>query len=167
MPRPSPSTLPDSVRRIGISTITITSSTHNYDGTPDLPDAFRHLPRRAERKMHAGLAYSRAIVPGLGRARALVEEIVDLARGLGADAGNLGEILERGALDGLERPEMVKQRPLASWADAGDFLQPSLADIAPPPDAVRPDRETVRLVAQPLHEIEHGIARLELERLAP
>ncbi len=32
--------------------------------------------------------------------------------------------------------------------------------------AVRADREAVRLVAQPLHEIQHGVARLQLERLA-
>src|SRR6516162_5192254 len=69
------------------------------------------------------------------------------------------------ALDRLERPEMVEQRALASRADAGDFLQPRLADVAPAPDAVRADREAMRLVAQPLDEIEHRIARLELERL--
>ena len=32
--------------------------------------------------------------------------------------------------------------------------------------AVRADHEPVRLVAQPLDEIEHGVARLELDRLA-
>src|SRR5262249_31803505 len=98
---------------------------------------------------------------------ALVEEVVDLARGLGADPGHLGEIGQRRALDRLERPEMVEHRALAGQADAGDFLQPRLADIAPAPDAVRADREAMRLVAQPLDEIEHRIARLELERLAP
>src|SRR5262245_42838441 len=61
---------------------------------------------------------------------------------------------------------MVQQRPLAGRADAGDFLQAGLADVAPAPDAVRPDCETMRLVALPLHEVEHGIARPELERLA-
>src|SRR5215831_378447 len=99
--------------------------------------------------------------------RALVEEVVDLARGLGADPGHLGEIGQRRALDRLERPEMVEQRALASRADAGDFLQPRLADVAPAPDAVGTDREAMRLVAQPLDEIEHRIARLELERLPP
>ena len=98
--------------------------------------------------------------------RTFVEKVVDLAGGLGADAGHLGKIGQRGALDRLERSEMMEQRPLAGRADAGDFLQPGLADVAPAPDAVRSDRETMRLVALPLHEIEHGIARLELERLA-
>ncbi len=86
--------------------------------------------------------------------RALVEEIVDLAGGLRADAGHLGEIGRRRALDRLERPEMVKQRALAGRADAGDFLQPRLADIAPAADAMRADREAMRLIAQPLDEIE-------------
>src|SRR5712692_3485739 len=99
--------------------------------------------------------------------RALVEEVVDLARGFRADPGHLGEIGQRRALDRLERPEMVEQRSLAGRADAGDFLQPRLADIASAPDAVRTDREAMRLVAQPLDEIEHRIAWLELERLPP
>src|SRR6266481_659803 len=104
--------------------------------------------------------------PPKALSRALVEEVVDLARGLGADPGHLGEISERRALDRLERPEMVEQRALAGRADTGDFLKPRLADVAPAPDAVRADREAMRLVAQPLDEIEHRVARLELERLA-
>src|SRR4029078_7908623 len=61
---------------------------------------------------------------------ALVEKIVDLACGLRADPGHFGQIGERRALDRLERPEMMQQRALARGADAGDFLQPSLPDIA-------------------------------------
>src|SRR5499427_1305983 len=98
--------------------------------------------------------------------RALVKEVVDLARGLGADPGHLGEIGQRRALDRLERTEMVEQRAFAGRADAGDFLQSRLANIAAAPEAVRADGETMRLVAQPLDEIKCGIARLELERLA-
>src|SRR6516164_2676393 len=98
--------------------------------------------------------------------RALVEEVVDFARGLGADPGHLGKIGQRRALDRLERPEMVEQGALAGRADARDLLQSRLADIAAAPDAVRADREAMRLVAQPLDEVEHRIARLELERLA-
>jgi hypothetical protein len=77
--------------------------------------------------MHAGASI---ITPPLRRFRALVEEIVDLARGLRADPGNFGEIGKRRALDRLERPEVVQQRAFARGADAGDFLQPGLADIA-------------------------------------
>src|SRR6266511_4573407 len=105
--------------------------------------------------------------PPKALSRALVEEVVDLARGLGADPGHLGEISQRRALDRLECPEMVEQRALAGRADAGNFLQPRLADVAPAADAMRADREAMRLIAQPLDEIEHGIARLELEWVAP
>src|SRR5262249_48630047 len=96
-----------------------------------------------------------------------MEEVVDLAGGLGADAGHLGEIGERGALDRLERAEVMQQRALAGRADTRDLLQAGLADVAAAAHAVRAHRESMRLVAQPLHEIEYGIARLELERLAP
>src|SRR5260221_4023986 len=98
--------------------------------------------------------------------RPLVEEVVDLGGGLGADPGPLGEIGRRRALDRLERAEMVEQGAFGGRADAGDLLQPRLADVAAAPDAVRADREAMRLVAQPLDEIERRIARLELERLA-
>ena len=40
------------------------------------------------------------------------------------------------------------------------------AHLDPPPRPVRADGEAVRLVAQPLHEIEHRVARLQHERLA-
>src|ERR1700758_5864829 len=98
--------------------------------------------------------------------RPLVEEVVNLARGLGADPGHLGEIGQRRALDRLERAEMVEQGALAGRADARDLLQSRLADVAAAPHAVRADREAMRLVAQALDEIERRNARLELERLA-
>src|SRR5438552_16603726 len=98
--------------------------------------------------------------------RPLVEEVVDLARGLGADPGHFGKISQRRALDRLERAEMVEQGALAGRADARDLLQSRLADVTAAPDAVRADREAMRLVAQTFDEIERRIARLELELLA-
>src|SRR5256886_4155968 len=98
--------------------------------------------------------------------RPLVEEVVDLARGLCADPGHLGKISQRRALDRLERAEMVEQGALAGRADARDLLQSRLADVAAAPHTVRADREAMRLVAQPFDKIERRIARLELERLA-
>src|SRR5262245_25769798 len=82
--------------------------------------------------------------------RLLVKKVVDLARDLCADAGDLGKIGRRGALDRLERSEMMQQRALARGADAGNFLQAGLADVAPPPHPVRADGEAMRLVAQAL-----------------
>src|SRR3954467_10757497 len=72
-------------------------------------------------------------------ARGLVEEIVDLAGGLFIDARHLGEIDERGALDGLERAEVVQQRALAGRPNARNFLQPGLPDVLLSPGAVRAD----------------------------
>src|SRR6266849_6368028 len=102
--------------------------------------------------------------PLAASARALVEEIVDLPGGLGADAWHLGEIGERCSLDRFEGSEVMQECPLAGWAYARDFLQAGLADVASPPLPMRTDRKSMRLVAQPLHKIEHRIARLELER---
>src|SRR6185437_2852111 len=95
-----------------------------------------------------------------------MEKLKDFPGALGADARNLAEIGNRGPLDLLQRAEMVEQRPFARGADAGDFLQAGLADALGPPLAVGADHEAMRLVAQPLDEIEHGVARLELDRLA-
>src|SRR6516165_10431972 len=145
--------------------ITTTASPHNYDGTS-----------RFARASVVQSTWQRCLFPRqskppgrtrrLRRRGALMEKVVDLPRGLGADAGDLGEIGKGGALDRLERPEMVEQRALAGRPDAGNLLQAGLADIAPPPHAVGADGEAMRLVAQPLHEVEHRIARLELEWLA-
>src|SRR5215831_21283874 len=96
-----------------------------------------------------------------------MEKIVDLARGLGIDAGNMFQVGDRGPLDRLEGSEVPQQRALAGRADAGNLLQAGLADVLLALLPVRADREAMRLVAQPLHEIEHRVARLELERLAP
>src|SRR5262245_16866049 len=84
----------------------------------------------------------------------VVEEVINFSCSLGADAGNLGEIRGRGALDRLERPEMLQQRPLAARPDAGDFLQAGFADVLSAACAVRPDGEAVRLVAHALDEVE-------------
>jgi hypothetical protein len=109
----------------------------------------------------------KANAPQQGSSNALVEELVDLARGFGADAGDGGKISQRGTLDRPERAEVTQQRPLAGWADAGNLLQAGFADIALAPRPVRADGETVRLIAQPLDEIEDGIAWRQLERCSP
>src|SRR5712691_232974 len=93
-----------------------------------------------------------------------VEEIVDLAPDLRVDAGDLLEVGNGGALDRPEGAEVAQQRALARRADAGDFLQAGLAQVALAFLPMRADREPMRLVAQPLDEVEHRIARLELER---
>src|SRR6202012_268259 len=99
-------------------------------------------------------------------ARLGMEKLENLACALGADARNLAEVGDRGPLDLLQRAEMEQQRPLARRPDAGTLLQAALADVLLPELAVRADHEPVGLVAQPLDEIQHGVARLVLDRLA-
>ena len=61
----------------------------------------------------------------------------------------------------------MQQRPLAQGADAGNLLQAAFAQSAFAPLAVRADREAVRLVAQPLDEVEQRRPRRQPERRAP
>src|SRR2546430_16989100 len=95
--------------------------------------------------------------------RPLVEEVVDLARGLCADPGHLGKISQRRALDRLERAEMVEQGALAGRADARDLLQSRLADVTAAPAPVPPPPQSVRLAARPFGGKERRTARAWLE----
>src|SRR6476646_2965647 len=97
--------------------------------------------------------------------RPLMEKPINSSRRFGADTIDLHQICDRGALDRLERAKVMQQRALARRPDAGDFLQAGLAQVAHAARAVRADRETVRLIAQPLDEIKHRIARRQLERV--
>src|SRR6478672_8412919 len=117
---------------------------------------------------HAARAMPRTVTPasplrGGGLHRLVMKEGVDFARGLRADAGDLGKVGGCCAFDRLERSEVMQQRALAARSHPGNFLQARFANIAAAPDAVRADREAVCLIAQALNEIKHGIARLELE----
>src|SRR6202035_2335530 len=92
--------------------------------------------------------------------RPLVEKPINSSRRFGADTIDLHQICDRGALDRLERAKVMQQRALARLegakvrrrralaprADAGDFLQAGLAQVAHAACAVRADREAVRLI---------------------
>src|SRR6516165_8198046 len=97
-------------------------------------------------------------------ARTFMEEVVDLASGLRADARHLREIGNCCALDRLESSEVMEQRTLACRPDARDFLQARFAHVALAALAMGADGEAVRFVAQSLDEVEHRIPWLELER---
>src|ERR1700687_582083 len=101
-----------------------------------------------------------------GARRPVMEEFVYPLRRFGTDALDLHQVGDRGALDRLERAEVVQQGALARRPDAGDFLPARLAYIARTPRRVRADGETMGLIAQPLDEVEHRIARRQLERVA-
>src|SRR5438270_593337 len=83
-----------------------------------------------------------------------VEEIIDLARSFGIDSGHMFQIGGGRALDRLKRAEVTQQRALARRTDTGDFLQSGFADILLSLLPMRADRKAMRLVAQPLDEIE-------------
>src|SRR2546423_3562350 len=99
--------------------------------------------------------------------RPVVKKVINFARRLGADAGNFGEIRLGRTFDGFQCAEVLQERALARRSDAGDFLQPGFAHILLAASPVRSYGKAVRLVAQPLHEVEHRVAWLEHERLAP
>src|ERR1051326_7250291 len=109
----------------------------------------------------------RARVEKAGSWRASVEEVIDLAGGFRADAGNLLQVGDGCTLDRIERAEVAQQRAFSARTDAGDFLKAGFAQVASAPLPVRADRKPMRLVTQPFDKIEHRIARPELERIAP
>src|SRR5437764_12803376 len=88
-----------------------------------------------------------------------VEEFIDFARRFGIDPGHMFQIGDGGTLDCLQRAEVPQQRALTHRTDAGDFLQAGFADVLLALLPMRADRETMRLIAQPLDEIQHPIAR--------
>src|SRR5580704_10821599 len=98
--------------------------------------------------------------------RPLVKKFVYPPRRFGTDAFDLHQVGDRGALDGFQRAEVVQQRALARRPDAGDLLQARLAHVARPARPVRADGKTMGFIAQPLDEIEHRVARRQLERVA-
>src|ERR1700726_804531 len=98
--------------------------------------------------------------------RPLVKEFVNPPRRFGADAFDLHQVGDRGALDGFQRAEVMQQRAFARRSDAGDLLQAGLTHVARPARPVRTDGETMSLIAQPLDEIEYRVARRQLERVA-
>ena len=77
---------------------------------------------------------------------------------------NAFEFPEPGPGDGSRRAEMVQQRLLAARADTGDLVERRAPQGLGPLGAVGADGKPMRLVAQALQEIEHGVARVERER---
>src|ERR1700692_1974036 len=64
--------------------------------------------------------------------RPLVKEFVNPPRRFGADAFDLHQVGDRGALDGFQRAEVMQQRAFARRSDAGDLLQGGLAHVKRP-----------------------------------
>src|SRR5688500_10178160 len=94
----------------------------------------------------------------------LVEEVVDGPGGAGVDARRPHQVLEGGPLDRLHGAEVVQEGPLAARADARDLVERALGHVALAAGPVRTDGEAMRLVAQPLPEIERRGPRRPLDR---
>src|ERR1700722_20294159 len=110
--------------------------------TPARPKARMPARRSATPLMEP---YSCAWPPSDFLSRALVKKFVNPPRRFGADAFDLHQVGDRGALDGFERAEVMQQRPLARRSDAGDLLQAGLAHVARAARPVRADGETMSL----------------------
>lgn len=94
-----------------------------------------------------------------------MEKIINEPGGGGINARHFLEIGQGGLRDRLGRAESVQQSALARGANSGDFVEGALGELLLAPRPVGSNRETMRLVAQALHEIERRVARGKLERL--
>src|SRR4051794_15224488 len=92
-----------------------------------------------------------------------MEKLEYLACTLGADAWNLGEIGDRCGFDCFQRAEVMQQCAFARRTDSFDLLQAGLAHVLFAKLSMRTDDKAMCLVAQPLDEVEHGIARFKLQ----
>src|SRR5438105_5819100 len=94
-----------------------------------------------------------------------VEKIIDQPCGCCVYSRDFREIGEGRAGNRLGGAESVEQGPLARRADPLDFVERAFGELLFAARPMGSDRETMRLVAQPLHEIQRRIARRQLERL--
>src|SRR5260370_1293689 len=92
-------------------------------------------------------------------ARLRVQKVQNLGRALGVDPRTVAESGVGSPFGLLRGPERGQQGALAGRADAGDFLQAGLAYVLFAELAVRADHKAMRLVAQPLDEIQNRVAR--------
>src|SRR5262245_50775910 len=97
----------------------------------------------------------------------LVEMVVDRLCYLLRYTIDFKKIRNAGAPYGFGGAEMPQKGTFPGRPDARDFVQRVPAHLGLPACPVRADGEPVRLVPQPLHEIEHRVARLKHERLPP
>jgi hypothetical protein len=87
--------------------------------------------------------------------------IINVFRDGFANAGNPLQLAKTGPGDRSRRTEMVQHCPLAPRPDPGDLIERRAAERLCPPSTVRTDREAVRLVAQALQKVKHGVPRIE------
>ena len=98
--------------------------------------------------------------------RSLVEEIVNPARRLRADALDLHRSVTEARSIAFSVPKWCSSARLRVGPMPAISCRPASRMSRLRRDPMRTDGETVRFVAQPLDEIEHRIARRQLERVA-
>src|SRR5438093_8932300 len=89
-------------------------------------------------------------------ARSALEGRLDPFRQGSPDARNRRDLLDRRVPDPLRRAEDPEERPATLRADARQVVEGRTRLTLRPQVAVVGDRETVRLVAQPLDQVERG-----------
>src|SRR6185436_13269236 len=71
--------------------------------------------------------------------RLIVKILINSSRAIRTNAGHLCEIRKGGVFDRLQGAEMHQERPLAGGANARNFLQAGLTDVALAPRPMRSD----------------------------
>ena len=94
---------------------------------------------------------TRDSLAGLGGRR---DRILDRGRGARPDAGHQRDLVDGGGAQLLQRAEVLEQRLAAHLAQPGHVVEQALDHRLRAPGAVVGDREPVRLVADPLQEVE-------------
>jgi hypothetical protein len=93
--------------------------------------------------------------------------IINVFRDGFANAGNPLQLAQTGPGDRSRRTEMVQHGPLAPRPDPGDLIERRAAERFCPLGTVRTDREAVRLVAQALQKVQHGVTWIERKWRSP
>src|ERR671930_322517 len=81
-----------------------------------------------------------------------------------ADAGHLGDVVNRRGLHAAQSAEMLDQRLPALGADPGNFVEHRGRARPAAASAMADDGETMRLVTNGLDEMQSGVRGRKLER---
>src|SRR5690349_8345323 len=86
----------------------------------------------------------------------LVQSVVDAAADLGRQAGDGLQLLPGRCEQRVSRLEVLHQQALSCRADAGQRVEDRVDLLLSPPLAVESQGEPVRLVANPLEQLQPG-----------
>src|SRR5258708_2807928 len=108
--------------------------------------------------------------PGVYRSSAKVsllgarQEGVQLAGEFFAEAGGFGDLLRGGGAEFVERTEVREQRDAADRTEAGKIVENAFLDLPRAEIRVVGVGEAVRLIAQPLQQVQPPVAGGQVER---